>query len=104
MKRRFLFALPVLPLFLQRAFGQNPTKLDAAQIRPSLTIVSETVTRNGNTLTLSFTPANSFIQLFINGLQVRPNRDFLIAGNIITLNDAYNTLDASATFDVYYYR
>ena len=103
MKRRFLFALPVLPLFLQRAFAQNPTKLDAAQIRPSLTIVSEELTRVGNTLTLSFTPANSFIQLFINGLQVRPTRDFAITGNVITLNAEYSTLGPS-TFDVYYYR
>lgn len=103
MRRKFILALGGLGIFKSLA---AQTQLSISQIKPNQTIVSESLTlvNPGRTLTLSFTPANPFIQLFINGLQTRPVRDFTIAGNVITLIPAYATLGTADTFDVYYYK
>lgn len=85
------------------------TKISIDQIRPNQILISETLTpeaTNKLELTLTATPANGFIQLFINGLQTRPGRDFTITGNKITLITAYMPVvnDSVSTFDVYYYK
>lgn len=94
--RRMLFQFPL------------QTRISTDQIASSLVVVSEELRpASDGTLNLTFLPGNSFIQLFVNGLQTRPGRDFTIIGQKITLlAPFYSNLitDPKTTFDVYYYR
>lgn len=97
MTRRTLFQLPFA----------NQTRISVDQIASSLVIVSEELhPGTDGTLTLTFPPGNNFIQLFINGVQTRPERDFTIVGKVITLIPYYNSILANpeSKFDAYYYR
>lgn len=105
MRRKFLASFPFLTAIIPGLAAQ--TQLSISQIKPNQTIVSESLTpsaANKLQLTLSFTPANPYLQLFINGLQVRPVRDYTLSGNVITLISAYSSLDSTSTFDAYYYK
>lgn len=104
MRRKFLASFPFITAIFPGLAAQ--TQVNMLQIKPNLVIFYENLTLNPatRTLTLSSTPAGNFLQLFINGLQVRPVRDYTISGTTITLVPFYNTLDPTSYFDAYYYK